>query len=102
VHAADFRQAVDDALTAAAETQRTRLLRTLEAAQEEAHDAIGAACFAYGQAVAPAIPAAQAAAPEELPGPALEAITGARRAMQLAEEAYALAVQHAQSGRDPS
>ena len=51
--AAAFRQAVDDVMFATAEAQREQVLHALDETQQKSRDAIGAACFAYGQSLAP-------------------------------------------------
>lgn len=80
----DFRQAVDDALAAAAEDQRAVLMRALSAWSDKSRDAVSTACAAYGQALRAIIPAGAMPAGDL----AQQAIDEARNALLLAEEAY--------------
>ena len=91
-----FRQAVDDALTAAAADQRDVLMRGVEAWSERSRHAVASACAAYGQALGAIIPAG-AMPPGDL---ALEALTEARNALKRAEEAYARATGQAAPAQD--
>jgi hypothetical protein len=83
----DFRQAVDDAVTAAAENQKTVLLRALDSGTERLHDAISGACADWARALHAIVPAG-AMPPGDL---ARQAIAEARNALLRAEEAYARA-----------
>jgi hypothetical protein len=83
----DFRQAVDDAVTAAAANQKTVLLHALDSGADRLHDAVSAACAAYGQALHAVVPAGAMPAGDL----AQQAIAEARNALLRAEEAYARA-----------
>ena len=93
----DFRQAVDDALAAAAEDQRAVLMRALAAWSDKSRDAVSTACAAYGQALRAIIPAG-AMPTGDL---AQQAIDEARNALLRAEEAYARATGQPVQHQDP-
>jgi hypothetical protein len=80
----DYRQAVDDALDAAAEDQKTALIAALEADWDKRRDSVSAACAAYAQALNAIIPAGAMPAGDL----AKQAIDEARNALLRAQEAY--------------
>lgn len=92
-----YRQAIDDALTAAAASQQAAMTDALDRAAERLSDTVSAASAAYGQALRAIVPAG--AMP---PGdPAKEALTEARNALLRAEEAYARATGQPAHTQDP-
>ena len=92
----DYRQAVDDALSAAAEDQQTIVLRALMAASDRCRDAVSVACADYGRALGAVSPAG-AMPPGDL---ALQAIREAGNALLRAEEAYTRATGQPAPGAD--
>jgi hypothetical protein len=81
---AEFRQAVDDALTAAEQGQKAAVLRALDTEAGKRREAVSAALAAYGDALRAIVPLAAASSGDL----AAEAITEARSALRRAEEAY--------------
>jgi hypothetical protein len=94
---AAFRQAVDAALSAAEEDQRTAVARTLAAGWDRYGDAVSAACTAYGDALRAAVPVA-AMPPGDL---AATALAEARHALIKAEEAFARSTGQPAPHQDP-
>lgn len=92
----DYRQAVDDVLTTAAQDQRNALERALNAESERLRDSVSAACAAYGQALHAIVPAGAMPAGDL----AQQAIDEARNALLRAEEAYARATGRPAHARD--
>jgi hypothetical protein len=82
---ADFRQAIDDMLTAAEEGQRASLTRALAEGSQQRRDALSAALGAYGEALRAIVPAGATPVTGDL---AQQAIAEARKALRRAEEAY--------------
>lgn len=80
---AAFRQAIDDALTSAADDQKAALV----VASDRLHDKVSVACANYAQALHAVVPAGAMPAGD----PARTALEEARNALLRAEEAYARA-----------